>query len=794
MRKIIYISILLIIFASSSFELFAQKYLAKADKSFQKKDYYSAILQYKEAMNKLEDSASFASIYFKIAESYRFGNYPLEAQEWYTKAINKGYKDSTVFYNMANAAFTNCNYNLAKEYFTKQLEINSNDSKTKKKLESIDFALSQNNIQPKYEASNIQVLNSKYSEYSPFIFRNKLIFASARYDEGDTKNLYKYTGQGFSDFYESQFSQKDVKWLDPKKIEGGINSKFNDGTICYDAKNNIAYFMQCNGYQGKVPNCNIYYSSFDAKENKWTEAKILECNSKIYSLGHPTISTDGNTLYFASDMPGGLGNTDIWMIKKGADNIWSNPINLGSAINTTENDMFPYLSGDSLLYFASNGHLGFGGLDIFVSSVSNNNFSTPLNIGSPFNTCSDDFGILVASKDSGMFCSNRAGGQGDDDIYMFKKIPLSLRALGTVVEKYTNNLIESAIVTLTGTDGSIDSTLSDSEGKYLFLTLKSNVDYTVTAKKVGYLVDSKSFSVATESENRDFSKSTGNNIDFELILIASQNANKNDTTLQEITIPDIYYDFDKWSLRDTSKYSLNKVIAMLNLNPEMKIRINSHTDNRGTDIYNNVLSENRAQSVVNYLIDKGIKPERLTSKGWGKSKLLVVEAKTEEEHQLNRRTTFSIMNSNELNSVYQQVEHKKIEDRIKLKNNNINSNNSEIKANETPVVLNKNLESLILSPSKPDSVIDFRVQFSASTSPLEKNFYKKLQEGITDFKIEYTKQNDGYYKYTMGSFQDIADAKKLLKRMVKFHPDCFIVAYKGNTRITADEAKRLLKK
>ena len=789
--------LLVIVLFCTGAQIFAQKTLIKANKAFEKKDYYTSINLYKEILNKNEDSANFKTIYFKLGECYRFGNYPNEAQQWYEKALKSGYKDTALFYNYANQALINGKNDLAKEYFTKYLQLRPNDNKVKSKIASIEFAVSHAQDEPKFDVSNIKELNSKFSEYSPAIIKNKVVFASARYDEGNQKYIYKYTGQGFSDFYETTFDAKSGKWKDPIKLNGGINSKFNDGTICYDIKTNTAYFMQCNGYKGKVANCNIFYSTLDDKNNKWSESTKLEYSNKLFSTGHPALTSDGNTMYFVSDMPGGSGGKDIWMTRKLSEKEWSAPRNLGTTINTEGNEMFPLIVGDTLLYFASDGHVGFGGLDIFCSKIEKGTFSKPVNIGIPFNSSSDDFGILFLAKDSGMFCSNRPGGVGDDDIYSFKKIPLRFRALGTVVEKYTNKLLENAIVILSGDDGSIDSTLSDNKGEYQFNKLHINTKYTVTAKKTNYLVDSKNFDVDSPETNKEYSKATGHNIDFELTLIAAKDSILGPpyTAEKEFAIPDIYYDFDKWSLRDTSKVSLEKVIKMLKLNPEMKIRINSHTDSRGTDEYNNVLSDNRAQSVVNYLIEQGgIKADRLTSKGWGKTKLQIVDAKTEEEHQKNRRTTFSITNANELNAAYHNVELRKIAEKIHVSQEKTPATKETTKNETATIVSNSNLESISLTASNKEGIVDFRVQFTAATSPVEKAVYKKIQDAITEYKVEYTKQSDGYYKYTIGSFSDINEAKKLLKRVTKIYKDSFIVAYNGDKRVTIEEAKKLINK
>ncbi|MDD5571521.1 MAG: OmpA family protein [Bacteroidales bacterium] len=762
----------------------AQKLLGKADKEFQKKNYFTCIPLYKQALKKEKDSSVIRLINFKIAESYRFGNHFSEAQNWYSKAIKSGYSNPAVYFSYADMLLINCDYDEAKIYFEKFLEANPNDEKTKMKLKSINLIGIINNEPPLYEIENKQELNSKYSDYSPVVYKDKIIFASSRF-EGDSskKYYYSYTGQGFSDFYETKYEEGTSSWKKPVKLKGGINSKFNDGTMYYDEKNNIVYFMQCNGYNGKEINCNIFCSSLDEKTNTWTEAKVFDYNNKLFSIGHPAFTSDMKKMFFVSDMPGGIGNKDIWVINKNNDGKWSEPLNLGNIINTEANEMFPYVVGDTLLYFSSDGNIGYGGLDIYYSKIKDDNFSEPVNIRAPFNSCSDDFGIVFLGNDSGLFCSNRTGGTGDDDIYSFKLLPVNITASGLITDKETKQIIPNAIVILKGTNGSVDSTLSDTTGHYKFLNI-ANVTYTidVTAKKYGYLSESRTVTIPKQKYSKNFCKATGCDLDFELTKIVEE---------KEITIPEIYYDFDKWSLRDTSKKSLDKLVKTLNDNPKIYIRINSHTDERGSVEYNDVLSENRAQSVVNYLIEKGIDTKRLTSKGWGKSKHVVQDAKTEEEHQLNRRTTFSIVNANEVSSVYHQVQQREIEERIKVKQEIALSNEKNVSNNYTGRAVT---ETHILSQRRSDQV-EFRVQFAASyNAPMSKAACNNIQNEITDYKIEYTHQSDGYYRYTVGSFTDLSEAKQLLKRVKKAgYPTAFITAYKGNDKITVGEAKQLLK-
>lgn len=617
-----------------SLQTLAQSNLQKADSAFKYKEYAIAAKFYEKAYKKEVTKDKKKDVAFLLGESYRIMNNHKEAKKWYDIALNEGQRSFDFFVNYGDVLIKNGEYTLADAAYNRALEIKKDDKILKRKIESCTFAQKNDSVNERYLIINEEEINSPYSEYGLGFYKDKLIFASTRIEEND-KRFDTYTGQGFSDYYEATYDPKKERFVKPQKTKGGLNSKFNDGTLAYDEKNNILYYMQCNGEDGKKENCFILTTTFNETTKTWEQGKIFEFDyDKKYSVGHPALANNGNTLYFVSDMPGGQGGKDIWYITKDALGLWSAPKNAGKKINTEADEMFPFVYKDSLLFFSSDGHPGFGGLDIFVATITDKGFGKVVNLKKPINSNTDDFGIILKSENQGWFCSNRDGGKGDDDIWQFQLQEVQISATGTIVDSESGKPLSKVTVYLKGNDGTIDSTYTNNKGIYTFKDLKANTQYEVSAHKEGYFGNSKNFNTDGIVKNTVLSKKIGYDLDFELLKI----------TKKEITIQNIYYDFDKYELKEESKKELDKLVNILLETPNVEIVINSHTDEQGTEEYNLRLSEKRSQSVVNYLIEKGVDPKRLQAKGYGESQPLIKNAKTEEEHAKNRRTTFQVTN------------------------------------------------------------------------------------------------------------------------------------------------------
>ncbi len=614
--------------------LTAQTPLQKADSVFNKnKDYYNSITLYNKALKKATSEET-KYIYFQIGECYRNGNKYTEALSYYQKAINAGYNVPAVDLHMGEMLTLSGDYSGAKTYIEKYITEVPTDNIAKKRLEACELGLKVQKEKPLYEVKIQKDFSSTSGDYGIAYFKNdKVIFSSTRM-EGANK-YDPATTQGYSDMYESTYDLQKSQWSKPGKLNGSINTGFNEGTFSFDPALYYGYYTQCNGASGKLLQCNIMYAHYNETLNKWEDSKLFDFNSQTFRIQHPALSSDGNSIYFSSDMPGGYGGADIYVIKK-VGTTWGKPENLGPTINTIGNEGFPFFSGDTLLVFASDGQTGFGGLDIFMSSYKNGVFSTPVNMMPPINSSADDFNLVFKnSKKEGFFSSNRPGGVGDDDIYTYDLIPVILTATGNVKDKATNKNLEDATVVFIGSDGSVDSVYTDTKGNYIFTKLKPNVKYNIKAGKKGYLNDSRNLIVGNELYSKSY------NVDFTLIKI----------TPKEIKIDNIYYDYDKWDLREESKIGLDTIINILKENPDVNIQISAHTDERGAKDYNIELSQKRAQSVVNYLIAGGINTNRLVAKGYGFSMPLYKNAKTEEQHQMNRRTTFKILNSEDIGKI-----------------------------------------------------------------------------------------------------------------------------------------------
>lgn len=580
--------------------------LQKADSSFKNKEYYNAIQLYNKALKKVPDTIA-RFIYFQLGECYRFGNNYTEAKNWYDKAINSGYINPIVNLNIGEMLILAGDYTLAKTYIEKYINLFPNDEIAKIRLESCNLGLKGQKEKPLFEVKDEQELNSTVSDYGIAYFKkDKVIFASTRM-EGSEK-IDAYTSQGFSDMFESTYDAQKGQWGKPTKLQGTINTSFNEGTFTFDSTKNYGYYTQCNGTKGKLHQCNIMYAHYNEASNTWEASKLFDFNSQSFRIQQPCLTANGKTMYFSSDMPGGFGGADLYVIRKISDSVWGKPENLGPEINSIGNEGFPFISGDTLLIYASDGKPGFGGLDLFKSSIKNGKFSKPVNMMPPINSSSDDFNLVFkGSKDHGFFCSNRPGGIGDDDIYAYDLIPVILTVKGNVKDKASNKNLEQAIVIFKGSDGSIDSIATTADGNYIFSNLKANVNYVIKATKVRYLNDSKTLNIGNELYSKTYDRSLGLDLDFALIRM----------TRDEIKIDNIYYDYDKWDLREDSKKELDKLINILKETPEVNVQISAHTDERGAKDYNIDLSQKRAQSVVDYLISGGISTKRLTAKGYG---------------------------------------------------------------------------------------------------------------------------------------------------------------------------------
>lgn len=752
-----YICIIITVFP---FVCFAQtKDLKRADDAYKEKTYSLAIEYYCNALDdarekKNTDVMGYAA--FKVAECYYQSNNYERAIPFYRTAVENNYKDTSkiLYSHYGDMLMMIGEYQQAREMYQKQISQSGSNMILASHIAACDFVDTAKTHETLYEVSNVQSINSRYGDFSPSKWRNKIVFTTTRFSSDSI--VYTYTGDGFEDLFETFYNEEQDSWSPVERLKGTINSSYNDGTFAFDAKNNTAYFMQCNGSSGADKNCNIYLSKYNEDKALWEKPKAFQYYTTAYSSGHPAITPDGLTLYFVSNNPAGHGGTDIWKCHRDSANTdkWSEPINLGSNINTAQNEMFPYAPNNDGLYFSSNGHPGYGGLDMFYSPKVSSGYGTPINLRPPFNSSADDFSLMYISDNSGLFTSNRIGGVGNDDIYKFGLKVVKIEAAGRVIDKTNMKPLDNTIVIIKNvTNEIVDTLLTDSVGMYYYPAMDPNMQYKIFVYKNGFLnPDGKQINTTGVTQYTYMDSIHGYDMNFVLEKIEKN---------KEYEIRDIYYDLDKYELRPASVVELEKLVAILNNNPDICIQINSHTDERASDDYNKILSNNRAKAVVDYLNSQGIDMKRLTWRGWGETNPIFKKAKTEEQHQANRRTTFSIVNFEELELSKKDEEHQ----------------NTVAK-----------LQSAGKQEPKGKGVY-FRLQIAASKAK-NNTIFRKLNATYPDLPTYCSKDSDGLYKYTVGSYTNFQEASKMKDSIDALGYHSFVVAYEDGKKVSINEALR----
>ncbi|MEO8088409.1 MAG: OmpA family protein, partial [Bacteroidota bacterium] len=473
------------------------------------------------------------------------------------------------------------------------------------------------------------------TNFCPTAYKDGIVFVSDRSTESAPRKMYAWTGKPFLDLYFSK-QDKTGSWSIPEALKGDVNGVYHDGPAAF-GNDSTMYFTRNNYVKRKtkkddddVVKLKIYQSNWTG--TGWSSLTEMPFNSDDYSTGHPALTKDGNTMYFVSDMPGGLGGTDLWMVSK-ANGKWGSPMNMGPQINTAYNEMFPSVYKDSLLYFSSQGHLNMGGLDVFYASKNGTGWNDPVNMGYPLNSSQDDFGMLMNdSANGGMISSNRANSL-QDNIYSFKINDLRFTLRGIAVMKNTQAPLEDVVVELLNkTTGKRESMTTGPDGTFMF-KLDHNSDFVVVGSKDNFFTNTETLTTIGKTVSEDMEVTL--KLEMEQIII-----NK------PIVLENIYYDLDKSDIRPDAAAGLDKLVSIMKDNPGITIELSSHTDSRADDKYNMSLSQRRAESAVAYIIAQGVVNQRISAKGYGETKLInrcKNDVKcTEEEHQQNRRTEFKV--------------------------------------------------------------------------------------------------------------------------------------------------------
>ncbi len=618
-------------------------------------EYYEAAAIYRRVYTKTSPKKRDLRGYiaFRMAECNRLINSTAKAVSGYMNALRYDYPDSILYLRLGQMHQKNGRYADAIKNYDAYLQYDPSSVLAFNGVEGSQKAQEWKKNPTRYVVKRMDKFNSRRGEFSPMLAGtdyDQLYFASSRSKDKDQK-ISAITGQNNNNFYVVKKDEQG-NWLAPVELEDEVNTEFDEGTPSFAPDGNTMYYTYCTQAPEGDRTAEIYMSSrSSAKWGKGSKVEILK--DSVTALAHPSVSPDGKWLYFVSDAVGGQGGKDIFRARI-TGNDYGPMENLGAEINTPGDEMFPYARDSVTLYFASNGHPGMGGLDLFKATLDSTEHWHVENMRSPINSNGDDFGITFeGSHERGFFSSNRNDARGYDHLYSFELPVITVKIEGIVFD-VDEVPIEGATVRIVGRDGLNAKVLTMKNGEYE-VELERDIRYVMMASARGFLNQNFELKTGAEEKNETYI------VDFYLSPIT-----------KPVVIENIFYDFDKATLRPESKAALDEMIKMLNDNPNVTIELGAHTDRKGTDKYNEGLAQRRAQSVVDYLIAAGIAPDRLEAKGYGESVPKVINKKMAREYdflhegdvlteefilkltpeqqeiadQINRRTEFKVLRTN----------------------------------------------------------------------------------------------------------------------------------------------------
>lgn len=620
-----------------------ERKLAKANENYEHLDYVNAQKIYLAVAEKGFESEE---LFSKLGNSYYFNAQYDDANKWYARLFNlTGEPEQNIlFLRYSQTLKATGQDEMAAQYYNTYLTKAGIDPEVGTAIDYL--ALIQQNS-GRYQMESLEgIYNDKKISFGHTVIDNKLVFASTKDTETFLNRRSAWDGLSFLSLYEIDLDANHQTLGSPKKLKGELNSKFHESSPAFTEDGNTMYFTRSNiTYKNRKNDQRLKIYRTHKKDGRWQEAEDLSINDDLFSTAHPALSPDGKLLYFSSDRPGGFGESDLYVVAISKDGSLGEPRNLGPKINTAGKETFPFISKDNELYFSSDGHYGLGGMDVFYVKINGDSFGNLLNVGEPINSYADDFafGIDETTK-RGFISSNRSTIAGEfvyDNIYSFLETEPIIdvffaRIDGHVTDKQTGLPIPNATITLTDPDGNIFATLQTDDKGYYQVETNKVVVYLIRAEKEGYDTDEKASKANLESQT----------INFQLQQNVVPLVTGTDLA-KVLNIPIIYFDFDKSNIRPDARVELEKVLAALNQYPQLKLAIRSHTDSRGSDSYNQTLSQRRAQSTMDYLLSNGIDKSRLTATGLGESELVNhcgnnVDC-SEAEHQKNRRSEFIIL-------------------------------------------------------------------------------------------------------------------------------------------------------
>ncbi|RDC64677.1 OmpA family protein [Adhaeribacter pallidiroseus] len=653
----LYFLLLVVALGSLPIRLQAQSAIRKAEQYFNSYKYALAIEEYKKAIEKKPPTLA---IMQRLADANRLSNHSVAAESWYAEALKFPEVDPINILYYAQMLHTNGKYEEAKVQYLQYGEKQPSEAAYALKLaESCDLATRWLKRSPLFEVKPATELNSLYSDFSPVSYKDGIIFTSDRsVNVSGTKakeKIFGWTGRPYLKLYSS--AKNGSAWSKPTLLTSNVNASYHNGPATLDSSHTTTYFTRTNLVKLKNTKANpdptswvenpfasgfinrleIYTS--EKQGDKWSEARPFAYNKiEEYSVGHPVLSPDGNLLYFISDMPGGFGQTDIYYCERMGNDTWSKPVNAGNAVNTNGREMFPAFDQKGTLYFSSDGHAGFGGLDLFSATGERSTWTAVTNLMAPINSSRNDYGMLVESSgQTGLFSSDRFSEEATADIYSFSMIQQPAVLAVTTLERLAGQVGEKSLVSLSDVrlrltqPNSRDSLIvtSDKNGHY-YLKIFKGSNYLLLGSKAKFLTQPASVQIPLNAPDT---------VNVTLLFDRIQ-------TNTPISLANIYFDLNKWEIRADAALELDKLASTLLANPRVKIEMGSHCDSREGEGYNQLLSELRAEATVNYLVSQGVSRERLTARGYGESqpvnRCVDGVSCSEEEHQQNRRTTFKI--------------------------------------------------------------------------------------------------------------------------------------------------------
>lgn len=651
MKNVVYIIVCLLLTVAAGCRT---PKLSEADEQFQRGEYYDASVTYKKVYNKLrkkEERPQRGEVAFKMGRCYRLLNMSARAAAAFQNALRYEYPDSTAHLMLAQSLQADGKYTAALRSYERFLDYCPDDTLALIGIEGCRTAQEIRARGSRYVVKQAKLFNSRRADFCPMFLGadcDQIYYTSTTEKAtGDKKS--EITGMKNADVF---FSKKNEKgeWERPEPVEGELNTELDEGIVSFSPDGQTMYLTKARRELNSPTSVEIFTST--RSDAKWSAPVKFEITADTLStFGHPAVSADGEYLYFVSDMPGGYGGKDIWRIS--LKERQGSLVNLGPDINTEGNDDFPYVRSDGSFYFSSDGHPGMGGLDIFKATVVGDPADlrwTVENMGSPINSAGDDFGITFGKGEDGFFSSNRGDARGYDHIYSFEYDPVKITIEGLVMDK-DEEPVRNAIIRIVGNDGSNQKEVARDDGSFAF-SLQRGVKYVMLAGSKGYLNQKQEFASDSTMEDASYW------VEFVLPSISKPSVVEN-----------IFYDYDKADLRPESKQALDELIAVLRDNPNVTIEMASHTDRWGSDAYNNNLSDRRAKSVVDYLVEHGISRDRLQPHGYGKTRPKTVTKRiarlypqfkegdvltedfikqlSEEDQQaadqINRRTEFSVL-------------------------------------------------------------------------------------------------------------------------------------------------------